>query len=99
MSMKKISMDKLKPLTESEIVYINKFPETYDDPECKPLSKSQLQDLKPLRLIHPEWFRVKKSDVHMKIDSDILAVLKSQGKGYQTRINDILRKAVESGEY
>ncbi|WP_375659497.1 BrnA antitoxin family protein [Bartonella sp. MR30HLJHH] len=29
----------------------------------------------------------------VRVDSDMLAWLKSQGKGYQTRIDDILRDA------
>ena len=30
----------------------------------------------------------------IKIDKDVLDALKAEGKGYQTRINKILRKAV-----
>jgi uncharacterized protein (DUF4415 family) len=30
----------------------------------------------------------------VRVDSDVLAWLKSQGKGYQTRINAILRAAM-----
>ena len=32
-----------------------------------------------------------KKQVTVRLDSDVLAWLKDQGKGYQTRINDILR--------
>lgn len=37
---------------------------------------------------------VKKTAVSLRIDNDVLAALKNMGKGYQTRINNILRKAV-----
>ena len=37
---------------------------------------------------------VKKTAVSLRIDNDVLAALKAMGKGYQSRINDILRKAV-----
>ena len=30
----------------------------------------------------------------VRVDADVLAWLKSQGKGYQTRINTILREAM-----
>ena len=34
---------------------------------------------------------VKKTDVSLRIDNDVLAALKATGKGYQSRINNILR--------
>ena len=36
-----------------------------------------------------------KADLHMRIDSDVLDYFRSQGKGYQTRINAVLRSYVE----
>ncbi|NTW83978.1 MAG: hypothetical protein HGB36_11530 [Chlorobiaceae bacterium] len=36
-----------------------------------------------------------KSILHMRIDSDILEFFRSQGKGYQSKINAILRSYVE----
>jgi uncharacterized protein (DUF4415 family) len=35
-----------------------------------------------------------KTSTTVRVDSDVLAWLKSQGKGYQTRINAILRAAM-----
>ena len=45
---------------------------------------------------HPEWYRSVpvKRQISIKIDKDILEALKAEGKGYQTRINKILRDAV-----
>ena len=37
-----------------------------------------------------------KKGVYIRIDSDVLEWLKSQGKGYQTRINAILRSYYEA---
>jgi uncharacterized protein (DUF4415 family) len=37
-----------------------------------------------------------KQQVTIRLDSDVLKWLRSQGKGYQTRINRILRAAMES---
>ncbi|NTV99490.1 MAG: hypothetical protein HGA70_10055 [Chlorobiaceae bacterium] len=36
-----------------------------------------------------------KSILHMRIDSDILEYFKNQGKGYQRKINAVLRSYVE----
>ena len=41
------------------------------------------------------WPPVKKQ-LTIRIDADILAWLRAQGKGYQTRINRILRVLMES---
>ena len=45
---------------------------------------------------HPERYRTVsvKHQISIKIDKDILEALKAEGKGYQTRINKILRDAV-----
>jgi len=41
------------------------------------------------------WPRVKKQ-LTIRLDADVLAWLKAQGRGYQTRINRILRVVMES---
>lgn len=40
----------------------------------------------------PENYRPKKKLVSFRIDGDILDWLKSTGKGYQTRVNELLRQ-------
>jgi hypothetical protein len=64
--------------------------------ESASLTAEQKTQTAHTHLIHPEWYKVKvkKADVHIKIDVDVLDALKAQGKGYQTRINEILRRAV-----
>src|SRR2546430_2010903 len=37
-----------------------------------------------------------KRDIHIRIDADVLDWFKRTGRGYQTRINDVLRTFVES---
>lgn len=37
-----------------------------------------------------------KQAVTMRLDSDVLAWFKKQGKGYQTRINQLLRRYMET---
>ena len=40
------------------------------------------------------FYKPIKTSTTVRIDSDVLAWLKSQGKGYQTKINGILREAM-----
>ena len=40
------------------------------------------------------FYRPIKEPVTIRLDADVLAWLKSQGKGYQTRINNLLRSAM-----
>jgi uncharacterized protein (DUF4415 family) len=37
-----------------------------------------------------------KKDIHIRLDADVLAWFRAQGKGYQTRINSVLRTFVEA---
>jgi uncharacterized protein (DUF4415 family) len=44
--------------------------------------------------IRGRFYKPTKTSTTVRVDSDVLAWLKSQGKGYQTRINAILREAM-----
>lgn len=35
----------------------------------------------------------------LRIDDDVLSIIKHSGKGWQTRINDVLRDAVRRGKF
>jgi uncharacterized protein (DUF4415 family) len=41
-----------------------------------------------------KFYRPIKEPVTIRLDADVLAWLKSQGRGYQTRINFLLRRAM-----
>lgn len=43
-----------------------------------------------------KFYRPIKKSLTIRIDADVLAWVKKQGKGYQTRINSYLRQAMES---
>ena len=63
--------------------------------------KSQDIDLSDIREV-TDWskavvgkfYRPIKKSLTIRIDADVLAWLKGQGKGYQTKINGILREAM-----
>jgi uncharacterized protein (DUF4415 family) len=42
------------------------------------------------------WDKPGKQDVHIRLDTDVLRWFKQQGRGYQTRINAVLRAFVET---
>ncbi len=42
-----------------------------------------------------KFYRPIKNPVTIRVDADVLAWLKRQGRGYQTRINKLLREAME----
>ncbi|WP_067754146.1 BrnA antitoxin family protein [Orrella dioscoreae] len=42
--------------------------------------------------VRGQFYKPTKTSTTVRIDSDVLAWLRSQGKGYQTRINAILRR-------
>jgi len=43
-----------------------------------------------------KFYRPIKKSLTIRLDADVLAWLNGQGKGYQTRINGLLRHAMES---
>ena len=43
---------------------------------------------------HGQFYRPVKQQTSVRLDADVLAWLKSQGKGYQPRMNKILREAM-----
>ena len=56
-----------------------------DIPEIKDWSKA----------VVGKFYRPIKKSLTIRVDADVLAWLKSRGKGYQTRINALLREAME----
>ncbi len=92
--MKTMTLDevkKLPPLSESEVAEILNFKNT-DFSDSPKQTEEQLKQFRPWYEVHPDWYKPKKSDVHIKIDTDVLQWFKRQGKGYQTKINAVLRE-------
>lgn len=81
-SSKKLSAERL-----SEI-------ENFNDTTNEDLPDLTPDVLSSIHFAHPENFKTKvvKKTVTLRLDADVLDYLKSKGKGYQTRINEILRK-------
>jgi uncharacterized protein (DUF4415 family) len=48
------------------------------------------------RAVVGKFYRPIKKSLTIRLDADVLAWLKAQGRGYQTRINKLLRAAMDS---
>ena len=86
-------LDELPALTEDQRARLGRLAamsdreiDTGDSPE---LTEAQLAEMKRGR-----FWRPVKEQVTTRIDADVLAWLKASGKGYQSRINAILREAM-----
>ncbi len=63
-------------------------------PERK-IDTSDIPELPPgawKHAVRGKWYRPVKQAVSIRLDSDVLAWLKSQGRGYQTKVNGLLRE-------
>ena len=77
---------------------IRNFSETFTDPECPPLTDEQLKQLRPCHLVNREVWKPKKKVTTIRLDVDTLQYLQHSGDGWQTRVNDLLRRAIASGQ-
>jgi len=62
-----------------------------DFSDCPILTDEELGKLRPR---HPEYFKPKKQAVQIRLDADVLAWFRAYGKGYQSRINAVLREVM-----
>ena len=70
-----------------------------DDPDTVEITADLMGKMQPLRRRgRPEVERPKVSTT-IRIDEDVLDAIKHSGKGWQTRVNDLLREAVGRGKF
>ena len=80
------------------------------DPDAWELTKEDFAQMRPASEVHPEfmkrWRRTRgkqkaptKEHISIRLDADLAAHFRASGPGWQTRLNDTLRRAVfgESG--
>jgi len=89
----KVDLDKLPALTPEQRSGIDELEALSDESiDCGDIP--QLDDGFWKRAVRNPFYKPTKTSTTVRVDSDVLAWLKSQGKGYQTRINAILREAM-----
>ena len=88
-----IDLNNLPPLTDGQKAELKALSEMPD-------SQIDASDIPPLdadfwkNAVRNPFYKPTKTSTTVRVDSDVLMWLKSQGKGYQTRINAILREAM-----
>ncbi|MDW5419196.1 BrnA antitoxin family protein [Iodobacter sp. CM08] len=93
MSMVRHEQGKLPALTaqrRAELEALAKMPDaSIDYSDIPPLTDAFWQNA-----VSNPFYKPTKTHATVRVDSDVMVWLKSQGKGYQTRLNAILRKAM-----
>ena len=84
------------PITKERLEEIKAFKVT-DFSDAPILTEEQMKEFKPshLRGIMKNYKPIKKT-VNVRLDADVIEWLQSAGRGYQTRMNAILREAMLS---
>ena len=88
-----VDLDNLPPLTDTDRQEIANL-------AAKPDSEIDFSDIPPLtdeffrNAVRGRFYRPVKTSTTVRVDADVLHWLKAKGKGYQTRINAILRSAM-----
>jgi uncharacterized protein (DUF4415 family) len=88
-----VDLNNLPPLTDEQKAELKALSEMPD-------SGIDYSDIPPLddafwkNAVQNPFYKPTKTSTTVRVDTDVLAWLKSQGKGYQTRINAILREAM-----
>ena len=95
MSMVEYTSKTLPPLTKAQQDDLKQLAAMPDDrggtDNMPELTAAQLAGMQ-----QGAFYRLVKTQITARVDADVLAWLKSQGKGYQSRMNAILRDAMLS---
>ncbi len=93
MNMVRYKQGELPPMTEehkAELKTLADMPDSaIDYSDIPPLTNEFWQNA-----VSNPFYKPTKTHASVRIDADVMAWLKSQGKGYQTRMNAILRDAM-----
>lgn len=90
-----VDLANMPPLTEAQKAKLEAL-------AAMPDEAIDYSDIPPLtdefwdNAVRGRFYRPTKTSTTLRIDSDVLAWLRSQGRGYQTRINAILRREMLS---
>jgi uncharacterized protein (DUF4415 family) len=90
-----------RPRTSSRVKGANRRPASRTRAEVRSDAEIDTSDIAPLtddfflNAVRNPFYRPIKQSTTVRIDADVLAWLKSFGPGYQTRINALLRAAME----
>ena len=89
--------DMLPPLTKAQGNDLKRLAALSDE-EIDTSDIPELTDAQLAEMQQSKYFRPVKKQITARLDADVLAWLKAGGKGYQSRMNAILRQAMLSGK-
>ena len=81
------------PIAKKRLAEIKAFKNT-DFLDNQILTEEQMKEFKPSHLRNMANYKPIKKTVNVRLDADIIEWLQSAGRGYQTRMNAILREAM-----
>ncbi|MCL2067243.1 MAG: BrnA antitoxin family protein [Treponema sp.] len=81
------------PITKERLEEIKAFKVT-DFSDAPVLTEDQMKEFKPSHLRNMANYKPIKKTVNVRLDADVIEWLQSAGRGYQTRMNAILREAM-----
>ena len=81
------------PITKKRLEEIKAFKVT-DFSDAPILTEEQMKEFKPSHLRNMANYKPIKKTVNVRLDADVIEWLQSAGRGYQTRMNAILREAM-----
>ena len=87
------TLDTLPPLTDAQKRHLEELAAMPDE-EIDTSDIPELTDAQLAAMRRPEHFRPVKKQITARLDADVLAWLKAGGRGYQSRMNAILRRAM-----
>ena len=87
------TLDTLPPLTEEQIANLARE-RSDDEIDLSDIPETTEEEWK--HAVRGKFYRPIKQQITARVDADVLDWLKSQGPGYQSRINAILRREMLS---
>lgn len=90
------TLETLPPLTDAQRASL-KVLAARPDSEIDTSDIPEMTDAQWAGAVRGRFYRPVKQQITARIDADVLEWLKSQGKGYQSRINAILRREMLAG--
>ena len=85
------TLKSLPPLNEAQISNLKSLA-ARPDSEIDTTDVPEMTEEQWKNAIRGNFYRPRKQQITARLDADVLDWLKSQGKGYQSRINAILRR-------
>ena len=85
------TLETLPELTEAQLANLKRL-SARPDSEIDTSDIPELTDEQWKHAVRGRFYRPVKRQITARVDADVLAWLKGQGKGYQSRINAILRR-------